>query len=79
MTKPQDNTANPWCLEWSHSQQSFNLARLSEVIKQNYNAMKEGRPSDYILVGMANTSIEILTLGAKYQEIVDQLPTQEET
>lgn len=71
MTESRDNTTNPWCLEWSHSQHSFHISRLSQVIKQNYCCMRDGREADYILVGIANTYLEVAALAEKYQEFID--------
>jgi hypothetical protein len=49
--------SNPpmFVIEWSHSQKMFHIHTLEESIAQNTESMIDGTPTDYILVGTADT------------------------
>ena len=52
------NLVNFWTIEWSNSQKQFHVDRLDITLKRNIRAMSEGRATDYILIGLANSHEE---------------------
>lgn len=47
-----------WAVEWSNSQKAFNVQTLDEAIKANWYSSYEKKPSDWLILGVANNHAE---------------------
>lgn len=61
------NPVNFWTVEWSNSQKRFHIDRLDISLRNNVEAMREDRPNDYILVGLANSHEEASALSRELE------------
>lgn len=49
------NSQTLWCIEYSHSRQSFHLGRSSDMLRRNISSILSGDTTDFICVGIFPT------------------------